>query len=244
MSDVIIKPNESFLTPSRPVVQTGLLIAAVGAGIVSVIPAFSLIGTLSLRSVGLIYNCFNITDLKANTNYQVIAFKAIKIALAILSIVAVAIALPLIIVGSLCVDIALQTFDLAKALYNGEYKKALFHFSLIAIDALALSGLLAGSWPCLIAASAVSAAAMGTIAYYIAKKANSYHEAINLACYLSLSLIGVAGSITTAETSHKFAINSQITEPTAHKPPEVDVSGQMVSSLQQDSENRTGDKDS
>jgi hypothetical protein len=239
MSDVAIKPSICFHPPPRPVIQTGLLIAAVGAGIISVIPALSLIGTLSLRSVGLIFNCFNILDKHGNNDYQVIAFKAIKIALAVLSIVAVAIALPLIIVAYLSIDIALQTFDLVRALYNKQYKKALFHFSLIAIDSLVISGLVAGSWPCLIAASAVSAAAMGTIAYYIARKAKTTTETINLACYLALSLIGVAGALTTAETSHKFAINSQVTEPTAHQPREADTAGQMVRSVEEDSKKQT-----
>ncbi len=203
----------SWTPPSPKTVQRGLMAAAVVTAILSAIPTISLIGTLSLRSVAFLSACNNFVDsCLSKSSYGVTTIKAIKISLAVLSIAAIASGIPVIIVAALAADIALQSFDIFKALYyekNG--KKALFHFLILSIDALALGGLVGGCWPCMIAASALSATAMLVLAVFLARKAKSADEIFDTISYAALGAVGVTGAVTTAEVSHKFAINPHLT---------------------------------
>lgn len=199
---------EEGLNSSTRTIQRGLLGLSVACATLSLIPPLRFAGSLALRSVAFISSTTICSDRWAKDDGMSRFLKIVKIATVGLGLAAVVAASPLLIVASLVADIGIQTFEMIKALYKGEWSKALAHASILVIDTLTLAAAVTGAWQLLVAASAVSAAAMLAIGVFVASHAKNRGDGFEAASYMALACLGVVSAISASEIRSTYKTNA------------------------------------
>lgn len=197
------KEQHQFPLPKTKHVQRALLVATTACAILSLIPPLRLAGALALRGIALLTSGVNVMDSWKIEGIPGRVAQAAKIALVALGLIALATSSPILLIASVAADLALQIFELGKCLFEAEsMTKALCHLAFIVIDTLLLAGLIVGSWELIVAALAVQAAAMGALALgmlFVASQNKNNVSYIDSLCFLTLTAVGIAGSITSAK---------------------------------------------
>jgi hypothetical protein len=171
--------------------KKGLLVAALACGVLAAIPPLRLAGVLAGRLIFVLSSLLYLGENHSKENWTGRLVNISKVALITLGLIAIAIASPLFLIASLTGDIALQTFEIGRAIQGRNQTKFLLHLSILIIDTLALSSFLLGSLELLIAATCVASFAMIVSAGYAYKKGMRF-EAI---CYFGLAVLGSATAL-------------------------------------------------
>lgn len=189
--------------PEKKIIQRGLLVLTVACSAMSLIPPLRFAGSLVTRSVAFLStSSLCAYSWSKDNNFGLTSY--VKLTAVTLGIIGVATSSSLLIVTSLIADLGLQSFNTLKAVYQGEYGKALMHTGVTVINSLALAAVVTGSWPLMVTAAAVSAAAMLAIAIKVSMNAQSSGDAIDVACYSALAVLGAASAVSAAELySHR-----------------------------------------
>lgn len=172
----------------RPVLQKALLGMTAICAILSAIPPFRLGASLAMRSASFL----SVGISKTPEGKEGPFIKAAKLGVVTLGIVALAAAMPMLMVASVAADMGLQILEGAKAIYQGDFAKAALHATILVIDTLALAGLIVGSWQLMVSAAAVSAAAM----LALAAAANASGHGDEMFSYLALMGANIATAMT------------------------------------------------
>ncbi len=182
-------PNAHTHTPSQAkgIVKSILLVSTVPFAIISMIPGLRLVGTLGNRSIALLHSALNFTGALSEKNKWVHFTKGLKIGALICGIVGVASSLPALIIVSLISDIATESFECAKAIYQKKYNAAFIHASQLIADVFILTTILTGTHTFMY----VAIAAHGLCMLYLAGKFYfvdrlSIKGAISHLCYVAL----------------------------------------------------------
>lgn len=187
--------------PSR-VVSSMLLIASLGATIISHIPPLRFAGALALRAVTLLSHADSSKRGWAQETLIGKITRCAKVAGLIGGIMAIAAASPILIIASLVADTALQTIDLIRACEQRDWAKAGQHFSAIVINSLVIGAMIVGSWELMVAAAAVSALAVVILMMCKAptsQKNRNIHYGIEVIYYGLQFISSIAGAVMIAE---------------------------------------------
>ncbi len=138
-----IKPEP----PSRAkrILHTVLLASTIPFTIVSLIPSLRLVGSLGVRSISLLSSILNFTTTVKSPNKWLHVTNTLKIGVVVCGIAALTASLPMFIIISLVSNIAIELFELAKAIYQNNGLAIAAHTVQIITDALVLSAILTGS---------------------------------------------------------------------------------------------------
>lgn len=198
-SDNIPQQHVDNLPQTPPVLQKGLLLLSVAFGALSLIPPFRFAGSLATRSVAFLSTSSLSCDSWSKSNALGRLMSCTKLAAVTVGLVGVAVGSPLLVIASLAADLGIQTINAASNLYKGNVGKSLINQSMMVINALALSAMIVGSWPLMVAAAAISAVAMAAIAIKVAVEAKDKGDAFEAICYGALAVLGAASAMSVAE---------------------------------------------
>ncbi len=180
-------------------VQRGLRVMAIACAALSLIPPLRLPSALAAHSLILLSTSLSCTQRADSKWGRFVQFS--RVGISALGIVAIGAGLPVLIAASLTADIGIQAISAFKAAANGKKNEALMHVAIIVIDALALAGILAGSWQLMVAAAAISAFVMVLFAIKVGrqiKNRTDYDGIIDALSYAALAGVGIASAATTA----------------------------------------------
>lgn len=181
--------------------QTGLLVMTVGCAVLALIPPFRVVGSLLGRSIAFLSRSLHFgceASRQHLTNWEK-ALEVGKLAVIVLGFIAVAAVSPVLVIASLVADAGLQAIELVKALHKGDYKKAFIHLGLLATDTLVITAIAAASWKLMVAAAAVSAFVLLTMAFMVPQD----ETALSTVCYIMLAGVGAFSGVLTAEHSRQ-----------------------------------------
>lgn len=142
------------------VAQRVFLGMAAVCAILSLIPPLRLGAAFALRGVSFLSTALPTQD---ERGVLPVAMKAVKISAIALGIVGLAASMPILLIGSLAIDMGLQTAALVRSVIRKEPQAAV-HLTLLVVDTLALLAFVFASWQLLVAATAVNAFAMLSMA--------------------------------------------------------------------------------
>ena len=207
-------PQVAVLKIAARPFQRVLSVMTVACAILSLIPPLRFAGSICLRSVALLSSCNICVDSWESLNNWDKASRCAKVALVALGLVGSVLSSPLLIVASLVVDTVLQIKDFAISLSNWDFK-AVIQFGMITINILVIAAIVLGSWPLIVAASAVSAAVILVSAGFFFVTASidtagggNIDTFFDLVCYSALMGVGMAGSISMSYLHGQTAHNA------------------------------------
>ncbi len=182
---------------SRPkrILQSLLLVATVPFAILSQIPSFRVMGSLGVRSLSCLSATLNFTNGIRQDNKWLHITNTLKIAAVVCGIVALAASMPFLIVVSLITDIASETFELGKAIYQKDLKKMGYHAVQLLVNGLVLSSILTGTIGLMCAAIAINSCVfLGNVGFIIHRthgQRPSFENISDLFCYSILTALSL-----------------------------------------------------
>ena len=201
-----ISPTLPSITKEK--VQKALLVTTVAFGVLTLLPPLRFVGSLGLRVSAFLVsanlwaeNWDRSSRLDRCLMVGRIAFVALGIAGTILSS-------PVILILSIVADTALQMKGIIFSLQDKKWDQALIHLGMFLVDALLIAALAVGSWQLIVAASAISGALMLGIAIDLSMKVKEASDLLDVAAYMALAGIGIAGSILMAQIVHETPVKA------------------------------------
>jgi hypothetical protein len=175
-------------------IQSGLMVVTVAAAVLSLIPPCRFVGATIMRSVAVVSSLDICQDnwRKPGADWKIKAIMCAKVAATGLGVAAIVASSPVLLIAALATDIAVQIFEMIKA---SSVAKKLLHLGFLAVNITVLTGIILVSWELLLAASIASTVAMLCLGIYIAVKAETWKDVVNMACYFALCGVGIASGV-------------------------------------------------
>ncbi len=183
-------------------VQSGLPALTIPFAILSIVPAFRLVGSIGTRSVSLLTSILNFTGSINKENKWLHVTNTLQIGAVVAGIVALTASVPFLIIVSIVTDIAIQTIELGKAIYQKRWKAAAIHAFQIIIDAFVLASILQNSLLFMLIAFIINTAFIFTI-YIVCEKDLNKFSHFDFYCKLILFGVSVANANLVYKTEHK-----------------------------------------
>lgn len=188
--------------------QRGLLILTVVTAILASIHPLRLVGSLVGRGIAIVSSCTNCVlhwnENKVLKNKSIVYFtdnllKIAKIGIVVAGALAVCTKSSLLLTASLISDVALQALEFLKAAHRGEVLRASIHLASLTVNVLTLVAVTTASWQWMVAATAVSCAAMIVIGSMTLAYQRRDGEIIDAICYFALAILGFTNSFLIAQ---------------------------------------------
>lgn len=189
--------SDFLKTIPKKEMQRGLLVVTTATAILATIPPLRLAGSLALRSIAFLSSGVNSAGNWEREGIFGRALGCAKIAVVAVGAIGVVAASPTLIVASVAADIAVQTFELGKAIYNEDPDRALCSLGVIVVDSFVLAAVATGAWPFLVTAAAISAFVMAGLAIKAGATSCLNDDpwmAVDSLCYAALATLGIVNA--------------------------------------------------
>jgi hypothetical protein len=173
--------------------QTGLMVVTVATSILSLIPAYRIIGATVMRSAALISLLDLCQETWQRSDWRRKVATCAKVAATALGLVAIATSSSGFLIAGLVGDVAVQIFEITR---TPKGPKKIIHCGFLAVNVLVITGIALASWKIMLVASIVSAVAMLILGARIDKNATTWKDRVISACYFALGGVGIASGVT------------------------------------------------
>lgn len=184
--------------------QRPLLVAATACTALNFIPPLRLGASIALRSIALISSSLTAGSRWSEESFLGKLSKIGKVAGVAIGLVALTLAMPALMAASLGVDMGVQLFEAGRAIKDGKAGQAFLHLGIAIVDALALAGIVAGSWKLMVAATSINITMMAgaaSICFYngfdrlFNDQENIAGAFIDAMCYVTLMSLGISSAV-------------------------------------------------